>query len=267
LADTDVEMFTKLGLTSSQAKIYLTAVTLGQSTARAIAKKAQMDRSQTYNVISTLEKLGIVRRIIASPAKFDVVPVVQLMSVLIERKKRELSELEMRANLRSQHYWKENFEGQPKDEFIMFIPDTELNIGKINESDLKFKKTCHAVTTMNIIDSFFSLFEKNILTNLKNEREIILIQSKSARKSPNSKKERNIMHQYPNFRIRFIKQTDVVPLAIYDDKEVWINLVHEDEGFFAGKYLFSNNPNLVTIARRYFDQMYAISSPAEIIER
>jgi sugar-specific transcriptional regulator TrmB len=260
LIDIEVETLTKLGLTSSQAKIYLTIIASDQSIAREIAKKAQMDRSATYNVISTLEKRGIVRRIMVSPAKFTAVPLAQLMSALIERKKREFSELEKGAEQLSQHYKKESFEGE-QEEFMMFIPDTELNIGKIKESGLKFKKTCHTVTTSNIFKSGFPLFEKDALHKGK---EIIYILGKSAVEGLMNKEKKSIIH-HSNFNIRFTEQEEIVPVAIFDDKEVWINLVHgENKGFFEGKYLFSNNPNLVALARKYFDQMYASSAPAEI---
>jgi sugar-specific transcriptional regulator TrmB len=262
--DIEVETLTKLGLTASQAKIYLGTIALGQSTAKAIAKKAQMDRSETYTVISTLEKRGIVQRIITNPtAKFTAVPVAQLVSALVERKKIEFSELEKGAKQLSQHYKNQSFEGE-QEEFLIRVPDTELNIGKIKESHLKFKKTCHTVTTNNIISSGFPLFKKELWKAVQNGLEIVLIQEKSTIRSPVSKEKRNLMH-HPSLSIRFSKQTDVVPVAIFDDKEVWINLVHgEKKGFFEGKYLFSNNPNLVALAKKYFDQMYASSAPAEI---
>ena len=49
-------LLTKLDFTLSQAKVYLALSKLGKSKADAVAKTAQLDRAETYRVISQLEK-------------------------------------------------------------------------------------------------------------------------------------------------------------------------------------------------------------------
>ena len=81
LKDKDVGIFTRLGLTNRQAEVYLTIFKLGQTTVGACAKTMQIARAEIYRAISTLEKIGLVKRVIASPTIFRAIPIADGLSI------------------------------------------------------------------------------------------------------------------------------------------------------------------------------------------
>jgi sugar-specific transcriptional regulator TrmB len=60
----------ELGLTSSEAKVYLAAVNLGAATTTEIAVAAGKERSNTHHLLERLEQLGLVEASLDSPTRF-----------------------------------------------------------------------------------------------------------------------------------------------------------------------------------------------------
>ena len=60
----------ELGLTSSEARVYLAAVELGGATTKEIATAADKERSNTHHLLQRLEQLGLVEATLDSPTKF-----------------------------------------------------------------------------------------------------------------------------------------------------------------------------------------------------
>jgi sugar-specific transcriptional regulator TrmB len=90
--DEHVETLVKLGLTSLQARIYLTVLTLQKANVGKISNTAEIARPDVYRVLPTLEKLGLVRKVLASPIMFEPTPLKDACTLLLQRKKEEYSE-------------------------------------------------------------------------------------------------------------------------------------------------------------------------------
>jgi sugar-specific transcriptional regulator TrmB len=63
----------ELGLTSSEAKVYLAAARLGVATTTEIATIAEKERSNTHHLLQRLQQLGLVGASLDSPTKFKPV--------------------------------------------------------------------------------------------------------------------------------------------------------------------------------------------------
>ena len=75
-----------LGLHLNEAKAYKALVTLGQSTARAVADHSGVPRSKVYDVLYSLEDRGLVRRVLGSdPTEFKSYPPKDAIPYLIEK--------------------------------------------------------------------------------------------------------------------------------------------------------------------------------------
>lgn len=88
------QILNRLGLTISQAKVYLTLLKLERANAKTIADKSRVARQEVYRLLVELEKKSLVERIIAVPTKFSAVPIENGLSFLIEEKKKDLAELQ-----------------------------------------------------------------------------------------------------------------------------------------------------------------------------
>ena len=65
----------ELGLTLVQAKIYLTLTKLDNATIKAISKNSNLARQDIYRIIPSLQKLGLVEKIIDKPTKYKATPI------------------------------------------------------------------------------------------------------------------------------------------------------------------------------------------------
>lgn len=64
------QLMTNLGLGDKEAKVYLAALELGSETASKIAKKAEVDRVNTYNMLTFLKNRGLVSFVEKSGVKY-----------------------------------------------------------------------------------------------------------------------------------------------------------------------------------------------------
>jgi sugar-specific transcriptional regulator TrmB len=97
-----LNQLTKFGLTTSEAKAYLAVLRLGEGTGNSIAQVSSIPRQEAYRVLSKLEKLELVDRIIANPTRFKSAPLKTALARLVDDRKSKslalLSELETAQN-------------------------------------------------------------------------------------------------------------------------------------------------------------------------
>lgn len=98
------EVLQNIGLTKTQAKIYLALSDLGSSTVTVIAKRSNLHRINVYDALEQLVKLGLVSFITKERAKyFDVTPPNNLLNLLREKQEQVVSiipKLQLRLDLR-----------------------------------------------------------------------------------------------------------------------------------------------------------------------
>lgn len=102
-----VRTLTRLGLTSSQARVYLILIRLGASNAQTISNYSDIARSDVYRIMANLEKLGLVEKIISSPCKFKASS-QDAVSSLIKRRMEETSELQTLSKEILKHFGDNN---------------------------------------------------------------------------------------------------------------------------------------------------------------
>lgn len=83
----------KFGLTSLQATIYTTLVDLGNAGILKISRASKIARPEVYRVIPSLEEKGLVERVISNPSSYRAVPLKQGLSMLLQQKTQENTEL------------------------------------------------------------------------------------------------------------------------------------------------------------------------------
>ena len=86
ISDEDISTLTELGLTVSQAKIYLSLAKAKNLTAQAISTTSKVARPDVYRVLVQLNEDGLVERIISKPQEFHAISVEKCVSKLIQRR-------------------------------------------------------------------------------------------------------------------------------------------------------------------------------------
>jgi len=94
LSSSLLETLVELGLTSSEAKVYLAAARLGAATTTEIATTAEKERSNTHHLLQRLEQLGLVDATLDWPTKFKPVEPREAIDHLFELQKVRFKKLE-----------------------------------------------------------------------------------------------------------------------------------------------------------------------------
>lgn len=92
-AEKEVETLVKLGFEEREARIYLTVLRLGDSTASAIAEDVNIDRTTTYNLLNRLIKRGNVSYVIKDKVKVFSAANPKQLAEQLKEKETELQEI------------------------------------------------------------------------------------------------------------------------------------------------------------------------------
>jgi len=248
-AEVESHLLTKLGFSPSQAKIYLVIAKGGRLTGKEIAKKASMDRAETYRQIIQLQEKGFLKKIIAYPSQFEAIPINELLPILVQKKKQEISTIEKESVeiLKKYTFWPE----QKKEEFILFIPRNEMITDEIKES------LSNAQICIDHISSIKTLKEAGNAVNFWKEplRRGVKMTTVTEKPSKGNSLPRRVKELtcYPNFVVRCLPSTPNVQLVIEDDKKVWIRTSYATRD--KSSWLCSNNPFMIRLGREYFDRI------------
>ena len=82
----DVRFLEKIGLTRSQAHLYLTLVKIGSSDALTISQQTKTPRTETYRILNELEEIGLVEKYLQVPFLYEATPIkIGAESLLIRK--------------------------------------------------------------------------------------------------------------------------------------------------------------------------------------
>ena len=82
-SDSDIEILHKLGLTFLEAKVYSTLVMLENSDAKGIARPLNIAKCEVYRAISSLEKLGLVEKMLTVPSVYKASSIKDASQILL----------------------------------------------------------------------------------------------------------------------------------------------------------------------------------------
>lgn len=84
----------QLNFTKNQIHVYTTGLTLGPSDARTLAQETKLGRTLIYHIISELEELGLVNKILKPKKTFYSMENPKVLQKIIQNKQKELNKLE-----------------------------------------------------------------------------------------------------------------------------------------------------------------------------
>jgi len=84
-----VDILAQLGLTHTEAKVYIALLCLKSATARNIHETVKIARQDAYRLLSNLEEKGLVEKVIAKPTRFRPIPAEDAISILFQKRKEQ----------------------------------------------------------------------------------------------------------------------------------------------------------------------------------
>jgi sugar-specific transcriptional regulator TrmB len=252
IKEQDIAILHKLGLTPVEAKIFLISSKIGRQKIERIATLADIDRSNTYNIIRKLQKIGLTDEILGKPNLYESLPVKEAVSILLISKENEFKSIEKEAN----SFVDSNNLEVPKDidcgRFqIIKRPKKAMQQGVIkrlenakqgfdliiNEKIFAFLFVNLAAEQLNCVKrgiNYRLITEKTILDKFKTE---IIPFAKSA-----------------NFEIRCLSQSPQVCIVIMDGDFASLHLVTNIDSEM--QMLQTNHRGCVKIFQSYFDKVW-----------
>ncbi|MCW4016725.1 MAG: hypothetical protein NWF06_10180 [Candidatus Bathyarchaeota archaeon] len=253
-ASGDVQTLTDLGLTSSQAKVYLAICQKKSLDASEISKVSNIARSDVYRIISALQRLALVEKEINYPFKFKAIPIETGLNILFERQSKKHNKLKYKIDslitkFNNKTLIDEPFQGESK--FIL-VPSKEAIIQRLRESIDKAKKSIDVVT----LSKRFMLACSYLSESLEQAwfRGVtgrVVIEETEASLFDVV----NTSWQAPSAQVGFVSVIPKTLMAMYDNKEVFI-YVKPTVDLKLSPAIWSNNPSLVTLAEDHFEFLW-----------
>ena len=259
-ADEDSQTLSRLGLTVTEAKVYLALAKGGPSKAPEIAKASGVGRPDVYRTISRLQDMGLVKKIVSSPNEFSAIPIFDALPMLLQRKRKEHAELAEKADILIEKYntFEKNIAKEKLDQFII-IPEKEMLIReRVRAMDNAKEKILLMIpprklgpVLANFYESFSEAIERKVSFQIiteKTENEIEL------------KKLFVGLDKSDHFEVRTVPPPLSANFGIYDGKEMRLS-ISSKSAYGGAPDIWSNNSDVVELLQDYFQIKWITATP------
>jgi sugar-specific transcriptional regulator TrmB len=257
----DVQDLTFLGLSVRQAKCYLALAHAGRSSIKTISKTSQIARQDIYRVVSDLEELGLVEKILTAPVEYEAIGIDNCVAVLLQRTTKENLTLQKCAKklvTKLMKYDAKTWQG--KERRIVFIPSAEFipELRKATEALQKSWDSFFSAEDFKLFTSMGKVFKKAVERNVK-FRHIIYEPEESATLL---RIDRSLT-KTSCWEIRYVRTPNPLSMAILDEDEVILSV---DPGRLEKTaWLRTTSPCIIEMAQTYFNLLWKPSENEAVL--
>ena len=245
----------RLGLTLLQSKTYLTLSVLGTATMQSISKTSNIARQDVYRIMPTLQKFGLVEKVIIFPATYKAIPVKDGVSLLFLQKKDEYTKLQRKANVLLSSLKETISPENPEDETqFAIVYDRALLYKKFEKGNKTSNKSIDCSGTWSDIKSALFAVLSEEVKQATNRGVRVRIITENPGNDNSADKILQTLSQSPLFEIRYVPSPIPVKIVLYDGKEANTSISTSNETDLPS--LWSNNPNFVKIMTNQFEEMW-----------
>jgi|GEM_PF-1415706 sugar-specific transcriptional regulator TrmB len=246
-----IQALTKLGLTPLQATIYMALRRTGQAGIMKISKTSNIARPEVYRVLPSLEKKGLVEKIVSNPTMYESVSLKQGFSMLLSQKTQENTDLQIETQALLNSIQEENFtKFSEKESQLVITSEIRLFTKKFDQALRETQRTIDLVCInrdfpkllFNHLQGFKEAMNKGVRIRMVIEK--VEIQSfieifEGLKRSP-------------LFSLKYTSEHTPVCMLICDDRKVTMQLSDA-----VVPSLFSNNRQIVKVASSHFKRLWS----------
>ena len=252
--DEQISVLVDLGMSITQAKIYLSLAKSKSLTAHAIANVAKIARPDVYRILPMLEKAGFVERVLACPLEFHAVPIDICISNLMQKRIMKTAELQLKTAILAKNFCRkpENADIDEKFEFIL-IPSKDAIYAKAEKMIKNAEEQICFLGLHKRMSSWLSNYSSHLEAALARNVKCRIIMPKNGK----IKTDRTLkmMTKYPNFELKLISKEPESGFSVWDKKEVLISTSAVDTPF-PFPTIWSRNKAIVALSQNYFDLLW-----------
>ena len=250
-----LQLLTKLGLSPTQGKLYLSLLERRNGTAWELSKNMGLPRSEIYRALSELQLKGLIEKEVSYPNRFSAIPIMMGLQILQNYKVEQCTEIDKNIKTflkKAQLFQEEAFE---EHEYKITIIEGKHGIlNKISQQHKNVQRSVKILTTfsrwLQIIQCCIKDYEAALARGV--EYQLVLENTESRFMLP---KEVELLLAKPNFKLATCVHRLKSNGAIFDDKEASIN-------FFPGKslsespFIYTNHPSLISMLEDQFEKTW-----------
>ncbi len=248
-----ISTLVSLGLSPSQAKVYLALVKSDNLPAGTINKISGVDRPDVYRALNQLQEAGLVQKIISNPVRFQAIPPEECMTVLLQRRIKRTHQLQKNAlkftqALKSKHT---NNEYNERGGFTLIhgrdaaYAKSEKMFGSAQQS------ICLLAFTKRLL-AFLLQCEDCLENALKRKVDCRIIIAKEVKDVYAPLED---LRKYSNFSLKLISERPKTSFSLWDQKELLLTTSVVDTSIPA-PLLWSNNRAMINLCSDYFEHLW-----------
>ena len=253
----DAQTLLRLGLTSSQAKVYLALVNLGKASGKTVWKCSGVARQDVYRVLTELQEKGLVEKTIAKPAGFKPVPMQDGLEILLKRKNKEYGEIEEKTKqfLQKLKETEKEPEITQEDSEFYLIPAKEASLQKMKKCLATAQKNADFVGSWKRIQQIASLQKDDLLKAASRGVKLRFVTTIPDNSEASAKAPLDVLKL--GYEVRFAAPfSPEASMAILDGKEVLVSTEAKKPFYLDSPLLWSNNDSFALAMQHYFDLMW-----------
>ena len=249
--DETIQQLEQIGFTPTQAKVYLALVKNGEADAKTLSKIAKISNQVTYRALTELQTKGIVEKKINLPLRYEAIPVIDAIELILNEKKNDYT-----ITLERSKEILKNFEKYKETQNHM----QELNISIIEgrETILHRCKSAHANTQKTVLCC--STFQRWIQVGQEihetihdalirgTKYRIVLEKSAEEMCLP---KEIKLLLGYQNFQVKIAPSKLKLNAVVFDDVLASFNF-YPSQSLAEAPMVWTNHPSIIVGFQHYF---------------
>jgi sugar-specific transcriptional regulator TrmB len=249
----DTHVLTMLGLTSSQAKLYLIMLKIGRADVKTVARHSGVARQEIYRILCELQESGLVEKIIAKPYLFEAIPLQDGLSILLTRKAEDYNEAREKTKSLLQKF-ESKAENVSQEYALTLIPKGEAVIKRIGNMLRNAQTSVDLVTTMvrfmQANHQYFAFHKEGAERGVK-----FRVITEKPKDDKAFSKEMQELWFMPCVKIRYICQLPKANVAIFDGKEAMVT-VYPATGLTESPCIWTNHSSLLAIYQDHFETVW-----------
>ena len=251
--DETTNMLLGLGLTLNQAKVYLAVIKLEKTTVGQVANFSKVRREDVYRILPSLEKMGLIERLMGKPTEVRATRISDALSLLVAEEKDKNDEridgmkgIVQKLSLKD---WKQQL---PKEESIyILIAEKKAIFAKTSDLINNSTKEVALIADNGRIMSVLFQFSNEYRLAVKKGVVIRLLFEGQSPDSLLKEKVKKLIGKENSIHVRFHREP-LNHFIMSDDKEALIT-ASKESGLGESPSLWTNNSNLIGVLRTSFE--------------
>jgi len=250
-----IRVFNNLGLTYTQAKLYLHLNSLGTAAVKRIAHMSNTPRQDTYRILNELFNMGLVEKKITKPVEFKAVSPDKCLSILIEQRNEELKKIEQEA-AQTISALNLSYKEEIGDQNEFFLIGTRSKQGILLNLEKLLSELKDSLCVLSPFENLFpwvfnqeKIFEETLKRGVKIKLLTSRTNDEAMFKFFKSEQRKQL------FEIRFVSSKPKMSFGIYDNTKILCELSVK-EGFLKSQAMITDNPCFVELFSFYFDSIW-----------